>query len=139
MAFAMQILRYHSNLAKQFSGSSPANAALARDRLRRVCDYIEASLGRGLSVEMLARQANLSTHHFARAFKAATGISPHRFVTMRRVERAKFMLNERRLPLAEVALLCGFSSQAHFTRSFSQLAGITPGAYARNRSANFNH
>ena len=107
--------------------------ALDPRRLRRVSEYIEAHLSEELSVEMLANQAYLSPFHFARAFKAATGTTPHRYLTDRRIERAKALIAEGRLPLAEIAHVCGFSSQAHFTRWFKRIVGTTPGAYRTNR------
>jgi len=66
---------------------------------------------------------------FARAFKAATGSAPHRYLTDRRIGRARALLAEGRLPLAEIAEVCGFSSQPHFTYWFKRLVGTTPGAY----------
>jgi len=71
--------------------------------------------------------------HFARAFKAATGTPPHRYLTDRRIGRAETMIAEGRLSLAEIADVCGFSSQAHFTRWFKRIMGVTPGIYRMHR------
>ena len=102
--------------------------ALDPRRLRRVIDFIEAHLGEDLTIETLAKEAYLSPFHFARAFKAATGTSPHRYLIDRRIKCAKALIAEGELRLTEIADKCGFSSQAHFTRWFKQLVGTTPGA-----------
>ena len=88
---------------------------------------MEAHLGGELSIDALANEACLSPFHFARAFKAATGTAPHRYLTDRRIMRARTLISEGLLPLAEIADVCGFSSQAHFTRWFKRIVGVTPG------------
>lgn len=128
-ALALQLFRHHSSLPQQRLTPRVTGGALAAHRLRRVRDYVEANLDLRLGLEALAKEACLSPYHFARAFKAAVGLPPHQFVTLRRVERAKVMLRDARLSLAEIALSCGFSSQAHFTRCFRQVVGATPGVY----------
>ena len=92
-------------------------------------DFIEAHLGEDLSIEALANEACLSPFHFARAFKAATGTAPHSYLTDRRMEKAKFLITEGRIPIVEIAFLCGFSSHAYFTTWFKRAVGTTPAAY----------
>ena len=109
---------------------------LDHGRLRRVLDHIEANLEGDLSLEQLASVACLSRFHFARAFKAAVGRSPHRYVSVRRLEHAKALLARDDRPLADIALALNFSCQANFTRAFAQATGQTPGRYRRGlRSA----
>jgi AraC family transcriptional regulator len=99
-------------------------------RLRRlVTEHIEANIESALTISALAEVAGLSEFHFARMFKASTGETPHGFVQRRRIDRAKQMLAETRLPLAEVALACGFSSQSHFAEAFRKRTGLTPSGY----------
>ena len=128
-ALGVHILRRYSNLVSESISLPAVRGALDARRLRRVMDYIDSHLGENLSIEVLANEACLSPFHFARAFKAATGTAPHRYVTDRRIEYAKSLIGEGRLPLAEIAELCGFSSQTHLTRWFKRLAGTTPAAY----------
>ncbi len=128
-ALGVQILRHHSNLAAASLALRNTRGALDSVRLRRVMEFIEAHLSEDLAVETLANEACLSQFHFARAFKAATGTAPHRYITDRRIERAKALISGGRLPLPEIADMCGFSSQAHFTRWFKRIVGITPGKY----------
>jgi len=107
-----------------------SSAAIGRQRLRRVLDYIEASLDeRTLSLAEIASVANLSPFHFSRAFKRATGLPPHRFVIERRVERAKVLMTDPELSLAEVAAAAGFANQAHFSTIFRRLTNMSPREY----------
>ena len=128
-ALGAHLLRQYSNLDPTSVALPPARGALDGRRLRRVTEFIDAHLGEDLSIEALARQACLSPFHFARAFKAATGKPPHRFLIERRIERAKTLVAGSGCPLAAVADACGFSSQAHLTRWFKRIVGTTPGAY----------
>lgn len=98
-------------------------------RLQRVLEYIETSLGDEIRLDDLAAQACLSPYHFCRLFREATGLSPHRYVTDRRVQAARHELARNRLPLVEIALEFGFGSQANFTRVFRKAANLTPGQY----------
>ena len=111
-----------------------ARGALDPGRLERVRDFIEANLGEDLTIEALANEACLSPFHFARAFKAATGMAPHRYLTSRRLDKARSWIAEGQLSLAEIAFRCGFASQASFTRWFKRLAGATPGEYRASYS-----
>jgi AraC family transcriptional regulator len=103
-----------------------ARETLSRRTLGRVCDRIEASVECGVSLQELAREAGASRFHFARAFREATGIPPHRYLTLRRIERAKDLLLHTDLSLVEVALACGFGNQSHFTLRFRGVVGVTP-------------
>lgn len=128
LAFAICTVRLLSGDAPAPEADAPR--ALAGHRLRRVLDYVEARLGESeLSIVELAGVASLSAYHFSRAFRGATGRSPHRFVTERRIERAKSLLADRETSLADIAFSLGFSSQSHFSTVFRRMTGATPGAY----------
>jgi AraC family transcriptional regulator len=103
---------------------------LPQGRLRAVVEYIEESLDASPTLEQIAAVARLSPYHFARQFKAATGLPPHQYVLARRVERAKQLLQTGGdLSLAEVAAYAGFSDQSQFSRHFKRLVGVTPGQF----------
>lgn len=120
----VHLLRYHSNRAGL---DRPARGSLNSRRLAAVLDHIEAHLAENVSLAELANMVNLSRHHFCSAFRRSTGMTPYRYVTVRRLERAKCMLAGS-APLSEIALLCGFGSQQHFTTAFHHAMGTTPGA-----------
>lgn len=102
-------------------------------RLQRVIDLIEFRLSDDLSLDDLAAEACLSPYHFARLFRQATGLTPHRYVTERRIQIAKEKLSLGRLSLAEIALETGFGSQANFSRVFRKATGCSPGEFKRSR------
>jgi len=103
------------------------DGALPRDTLRAVVAYIEEYLDAGLTLAQLAAAAHLSAYHFARQFKAATGMPPHQYVIARRVARAQQLLHpDRDLALAEIAARVGFSDQSQFSQHFKRVVGVTP-------------
>ena len=107
-----------------------ADGALPQRKLRHVVECIEERLDTNLTLQQLASAAHLSAYHFARQFKAATGLPPHQYVIARRVERAKeLLLAGMDLSLAEVAVRVGFSDQSQFTHHFKRLVGVTPGRF----------
>jgi AraC family transcriptional regulator len=103
------------------------DGAMPRGRLRAVIEYIEGHLDASPSLDEMAAIARLSPYHFARQFKRATGVPPHQYVIIRRVERAKqFLQAGSDLSLAEVATHAGFADQSQFSHHFKRLAGVTP-------------
>jgi AraC family transcriptional regulator len=106
------------------------DGALPRGRLRAVVEYVEEHLDAGPTLGQMAAVARLSSYHFARQFKKATGLPPHQYVIVRRVERAKQVVQEDDdVSLAEVAAHAGFSDQSQFSRHFKRLVGVTPGQF----------
>ena len=103
-----------------------AAAWMTPQRLRRIDELVEARLDARLTVQDLAEALGLSTGFFARAFKRATGQSPHDYIIARRVARARWLLRDRRLGLAAIALAAGFASHAHMTATFRTRLGIPP-------------
>ena len=101
-------------------------------RLRRAVEYIDAHLAERLSLEMLARAAALSTYHFAHSFRATTMLTPHAFVTARRMDRARELLLRTTLATSAIATSVGYTSLAHFRENFVRWLGATP---ARFRAA----
>ncbi|KQP59831.1 hypothetical protein ASF41_08890 [Methylobacterium sp. Leaf111] len=99
------------------------------ERIQRAIAFIRDNLDRDLSVTELAAAACLSPFHFARLFKRVTGKTPYGFVSAERLARARRLLAERKLPLVDVALSSGFSSQAAFSTAFKRVTGCTPGEY----------
>src|SRR5262249_11819557 len=93
-------------------------------------EYIEEHLDASPSLDQLAAVTRRSAYHFARQFKAATGLPPHQYVIARRVERARQLLQAGTdLSLAEVAACAGFSDKTQLTHHFKRLVGVTPGHF----------
>lgn len=105
---------------REYSGGLP------RHKLRQVIDYIQTHLALDLGLEELATVAQMSSHYFCQRFKESTGITPHQYVIRCRIERAKELLLQGELVIADVARSVGFIDQSHLTRHFKRLMGITP-------------
>lgn len=103
----------------------------ARADVRRARELIDAAAADDLSLDTLAAQAGLSRYHFVRAFKAQVGVPPHRYLIQRRVEQARRALARGESPSA-VALASGFADQAHLSRHFKRIVGVSPATYARS-------
>lgn len=134
LALATHLVASYSETDASSVRADGAVRPLDERRLKRVYAYVEDHLDEDIALADLARVACLSLHHFARAFRVAAGIPPHRYISARRLDRARQMLAGSDLSLAEIAFACRFSSQASFTRAFQRQAGLTPGAYRRNRT-----
>jgi AraC family transcriptional regulator len=100
--------------------------------LIRVQDRIEAELGQALTLEALSQESGYSKSHFLRMFHSTVGQTPHQYLLARRLHRAQQLLREDNLSVAEIALICGFSSQAHMTDTFRKQLQTTPGEYRRS-------
>ena len=109
----------------------PVRGGLSAVAKRRVLELIDAALDARLTIEMLAREVELSPAHFARAFKETLGRAPHQYLLARRLERARRLLETTGATLSDIAQRTGFADQAHFTRLFKRAFGTTPGALAR--------
>jgi AraC family transcriptional regulator len=102
---------------------------LAPNRLKRVLDYIEASLDKNISLAELAATACMSPHYFSELFKLSTGRAPHSYVLMQKIERAKQQLRDPKRSIIDVGLNAGFQNPSHFARMFRKLEGTTPSTY----------
>lgn len=111
------------------STAVPAKEMLKTAVVRQLVNHIESNLASKLTVKKLADMAELSRSHFTRAFQAAMGEPPQEFIIGRRLSRAREILANDRLTIAEVAAATGFSSQAHLTTAFKKRLGVTPSDY----------
>lgn len=128
-ALSAHLVRRHSRGPGTANVLDPQpRGGLSRRDLGRVVDHVEANLDGDLSLAELAATVHLSPYHFAKLFKAATGLSPHQYVLRRRVESARALLTATALPVAEVAARVGFSDQSHLSRHTKRLLGTTPRA-----------
>jgi AraC family transcriptional regulator len=126
---AVHLARTHSSRSRP-SRLLPAKP-LSGWKMRRVIEYIEDNLEGDLSLHAMAAEVDISPLYLARAFKAAVGQSPHQYVLARRIERAKELLRNTDLPVVDVALSSGFSSQSHLSHWFIRQVGVSPAVYRR--------
>ena len=123
-------LQRHAGAAKLHCGPGE----LAGWQVRRIREYIDSHLSETIHVKDLSGVARRSTAHFCRAFKRTFGQTPHAYLTARRLSRAKALMLEGDEPLSIIALLCGFTDQAHLSKLFRQHTGETPAAWRRRRA-----
>ncbi len=110
---------------------APRSPGRERRAVRLSREYLEEHAAENVTLEALARFAGLSPFHLCRVFREAVGMTPHAYQTQVRVRRAKSLLRAG-LPITLVAVQAGFYDQAHFTRNFKRIVGLTPGRYVKD-------
>ena len=100
-------------------------------QMRRATELLEAHLHGNIALQKVAEACELSVSHFARAFKQTFRRPPYQWLTERRVDRARDLITNSRLPLADIAARCGFGDQSALNRTFKRIHGLTPGIWRR--------
>jgi transcriptional regulator GlxA family with amidase domain len=130
---ALAVARYLVVFLKRPGGQAQFSAALAlqaaEDKFGALHDWVNDHLGDELSTSVLAEQATMSERSFSRHYAEATGQTPARAIERLRVEAARQMLSELRLPVKRIAQRCGFGSEETMRRSFLRLLAVTPQDY----------
>ena len=128
-ALAAHLVKYYSNLSPTKTKRTCKLGKLDKKKLNRVRDFMLSNFDNKITLEELANEACLSPYHFARAFKAAVGVTPHRYLMYLKLDFAKSLISNNDTSFSEIALMSGFSSQAHFSRTFKHLTGLSPSEY----------
>lgn len=123
LAIVSRIVASHFN---RVAADARAPAKLPAWRLRRVVEYIDGHLSDPIGLADIASSAGLTRMHFAAQFRRTTGLRPHEYLLRRRIEHAQDLLQHAGGNVLDVALRCGFRSQAHFTTVFKRFVGDTP-------------
>jgi AraC-like DNA-binding protein len=108
---------------------APRSPGRERSAVRLSREYLEEHAGENVTLQALAKFAGLSAFHLCRVFRDSVGMTPHAYQTQLRVRRAKSLLRAG-LPITQAAAEAGFYDQAHLTRHFKRIVGLTPGRYA---------
>jgi AraC family transcriptional regulator len=126
---AMQLVRRYSSL----NDVRIRRGGMAPHKLREAIKFIGDNLEQeqDIALAVVAEKVGMSRYHFSRVFKQSMGLSPISYIAQQRIERAKKLLAETDVPIAEIALRTGFSGQSHFTTSFRRLMGLTPRSFRR--------
>jgi len=106
-----------------------AGPRLAPRQVRAVQSYVEDHLEQSIALAELAAAASLSSFHFLRAFKHSFGVTPGQYVLDRRMDRARSLLKNTGLSVAEIGLSVGFEHASHFTRAFRRAVGLPPSIF----------
>lgn len=120
--------------AHAFGGMRPATGArhpLSPRQVNRAMDLMDSEFQSDISLSAIASEMELSPRQFAQAFRRTIGETPDRWMRHRRIEHAKTIMRRTAMPIAHVALLCGFVSADHFTREFVAVVGVYPGVWRR--------
>jgi len=127
-----------AHFAQTYGSMRPNDQALGRGlapwQERRAKEIMRTRFASNLTIADVASECKLTPSHFARSFRSSTGVAPHEFLSRLRIEEAKRLMLSTKLPLADIALICGFGDQSYFTRMFSRNVGASPGAWRRARS-----
>jgi AraC family transcriptional regulator len=130
-ALASYLVRQFS-ITPSFRTKSKFTGGMSPSTLRRCIEFMDARLDGALRLSELASEAGLSASHFVRSFRHSTGKTPYQYLLLRRVERARTAMRDRRASLAEVAVVSGFADQHHLARVFRRITGLTPSSYRRS-------
>lgn len=126
-----------THLLRHYSAQKPVSPTdinvLPKQRLRQIIDYIHQHLDQDLALAELAAIVQMSPSYFSSLFKQSTGLAPHQYVIQCRIDRAKQLLRQGELTIAEIAFNLGFSHQSHLSRHFKRLIGVTPKAFLKSQ------
>lgn len=128
-SLAMVLTRHVLKTYGTMPWSAQKSGGLPRYKLRRAVEYVRENIDNDISFRDIAAHLDMSAYHFARMFKNSTGEPPHKYIVRSRVNRAKELLAEPHLSIADVAFEVGYKNQSHFTTCFRRLVGLTPGAF----------
>ncbi|MDI3404951.1 helix-turn-helix domain-containing protein [Streptomyces cavernicola] len=128
--YAQSLVQAAAAVVLRLAGQGRAPGAraggLSPRRLAEVVDFVHANLAGKVTLAELAAVAGVSESHFTRAFRESTGESPHRYVTLRRLDHARRQLTRTDRPIADIATESGFADQSHLTRTMRRYEGATP-------------
>ncbi|UPT95346.1 AraC family transcriptional regulator [Bradyrhizobium barranii subsp. apii] len=127
------LLQRNDSLAGNHNETEVPSCGLAPWQRMRILRHVDANLADRLSTVQLAALVRLSPSHFCRAFRVDLKCSPHEYVIQCRIMRAKTLMLETGISLAQVAFECGLADQAHLSRLFRRRVGISPSAWRRGQ------
>jgi AraC family transcriptional regulator len=126
VAAATRLLLFHSSVSRE---PKRLHGRLSERKLRQVLSYIEDNLSQDVSLNDIASVAGLSVSHFKSLFRETLGLPVHQYLIRRRVERAKTLLREDRLPISQIAFEAGFAHQSHLAHHMRRVLGVSPKAF----------
>jgi AraC family transcriptional regulator len=131
IGLAMQMVRRYSSLRDVRIGRGGMSPHKLRKALGLIDHHLAEEEEGRVPLRVVAKEVGISYFHFSRAFKQSIGTSPTNYIAERRIERAKKLIQETDLPISEIAIRSGFSSQSHFTTCFRRFAKVTPKSFRK--------
>ena len=107
---------------------------LAKVKLKQALEYINSNLEESIKLSNIAKELDISQYYFSHLFRQSTGVSPYHYVIQQRVKKAQQLLVDTKMPIADIALACGFGSQSQMTMHFRKLTKTTPRKYRNSHS-----
>jgi AraC family transcriptional regulator len=129
VVLAHELLRLNNGVAPTRQSVRGGRAGWQK---KRVAEHIEEHLSENFSLSTLANVAGLSAFHFSRTFKESFGLPPHRYLTSRRIDKAKVLLAQADMSVTDIGFGLGFSNTSSFSAAFHKHTGITPTSYRRS-------
>jgi len=126
VSVAARLIACHSSVSLKLEKQ---RGQLSERKLKRVISYIEDNLAENISLHEIARVAGLSVSYFTPLFRETVGIPVHQYLIRRRVERARDLIRESKMPISQIAYETGFSHQSHLSRNMRRLLGVSPTAF----------
>lgn len=130
IALAARLLQNHTVWNAQYPSAQGGLPIYLRDR---ALEFIESHLDQSFTLDQIAEALGMSVFYFCRQFKQSMGITPHQYVTKRRIERAKELLRHSKLPITEISLQVGFATPSAFSQVFRRVTGMTPKVFRQQR------
>ena len=121
-----------TNSVQSRPGALPPTPVVSHQRMRQLLEFIEANLDQPLTLDAMAAHVGDRPPVSGPRIQGRIGQSPHQYVLARRIERAKELLRNTEMPIIDVALSVGFSSQSHLSHWMIRHTGITPAVYRRS-------
>ncbi|GAB1857547.1 hypothetical protein MHTCC0001_23830 [Flavobacteriaceae bacterium MHTCC 0001] len=109
------------------------NNKSSKGDLNKVLVYIAKHLQEPLTINFLANYCNLSPDHFTRSFRAKFGIIPSKYIQVKRIERAQFLLVTTEYSLEKIAANVGLPNMSYFSRKFKEIVGVSPGVFRKRQ------
>ena len=128
---AVELVRGEQARGSEGLEAPAVRGGLAMWQIKKVTAHVESNIGSRISAAELAGLVRLSMGHFFRAFRASFGMSPHAYIMRQRISRAEILMATSSETLVSIALDCGLSDQAHFSRTFRRLVGVSPSIWRR--------
>ena len=125
-ALSMHLIRHYATRQLQLTN---IGNGLPPYKLKQALNYINDNLDQPITLKDIAQLLDLSQYYFCHLFKESTGIAPYKYVIKQRIEKAKYLIKNSQLPLADISYECGFSSQSQMTQHFRKCVGVTPKVY----------
>lgn len=127
-----RIIELYAYLLRHYSAERPSRVEKSSKRFQEVFEYIEKNLNKRISTKELADIMHFNSNYFIGIFKKFTGVTPHRYITNAKCERAMQLLSNTTLPISDIMLEIGFDDPNVFLRFFKKNTGYSPTSFRKN-------